>query len=121
MHRHLVLVVRSMFIHIPNTIPRSERRKNILFSIFLFAYGGYGVFVNDLYLPGRHSPGVHLHDVPAWIMYGAMISACLVMISVVVDHYDQRNNERYYRRFAQAGRIVGWGLFATSFLWLVLE
>jgi TRAP-type C4-dicarboxylate transport system permease small subunit len=106
-----------MLTYIPNEIPREERRTNIIFSVLLFAYGSYGVWVNDLYIPGKRSRGVHLHDVPAWIMYAAMICACFVMLSVVADHYDRRNNERHYRTFAEAGKFVGWGLFGASLFW----
>jgi len=85
--------MRKDFFYTPNHIPAEERTKNILSSIALFLYGSYGVYVNDLYIPGKRSKGIHLHDVPCWIMFGAIICACLVMLSVVVDHYDQRNNE----------------------------
>jgi hypothetical protein len=98
----------------PNHIPREARLGYILFSVLLFAYGTYGVWVNDLYLPVKRSRAVHLHDVPAWVMYGATLCACLVMLSVVVDHYDRRNNEYNYRLFADVFRIIGWGLFILS-------
>ena len=103
--------------YIPNQIPSGERTSHVLLSLALFAYGSYGVRVNDLYVPGKHGRGVHLHDTPAWVMYGAMICACLVMLSVVLDHYDRRNNERHYRAFAAAGEFVGWTLFGPSLLW----
>jgi hypothetical protein len=103
--------------YIPNLIPSEERTSSIIFSLLLFAYGSYGIWVNDLYIPGKRSRGVHLHDVPAWVMYGAMICACLVMLSVVADHYDRRNNERHYRIFAEIGKFVGWSLFGASLFW----
>ena len=103
-----------MLIYTPNRIPRGERIWNTVFAGLLFAYGSVGVWLNDLYIPGKRSKGLHLHDVPAWIMYGAMICACLVMLSVVVDHYDRRPNERHYRTFAQIGKFLGWTLFAAS-------
>lgn len=106
-----------MLTHVPNTIPRSERITNVVSSILLFAYGSYGIWANDLYIPGKRSRGLHLHDAPAWMMYGAILCACWVMLSVVLDHYDRRNNERYYRRFATMGKVVGWGLFFLSLLW----
>jgi TRAP-type C4-dicarboxylate transport system permease small subunit len=98
----------------PNHIPPNERVTNTLFSIFLLLYGGYGIWVNDLYLPGKRSKGIHLHDVPAWVMYGAFICACLVMLSVIVDHYDKRNNEINYKRFADIFRVLGWCFFGLS-------
>lgn len=98
----------------PNHIPYKERAFNIGASLLLFVYGGYGIYINDLYLPGRRRRGIHLHDDPAWVMYGAFLCACLVMLSVVVDHYDKRNNEHKYRKFAAAFKVAGWGLFIGS-------
>jgi TRAP-type C4-dicarboxylate transport system permease small subunit len=105
--------------HIPNRIPATERITLTVFSILLFVYGSYGVWVNDFYVPGRRSRGVHLHDIPAWMMYGAVICACLVMLSIVVDHYDRRPNERHYRTFAHVFKFLGWAFFGMSlFAWL---
>jgi TRAP-type C4-dicarboxylate transport system permease small subunit len=101
-------------LYTPNHIPQNERVTNILVSICLLLYGGYGIWVNDLYIPGKRSRGIHLHDVPAWVMYGAFICACLVMLSVVVDHYDKRNNEINYKRFADTFRVLGWCFFWLS-------
>ena len=70
----------------PNHIPAGERITNALFSVLLLLYGSYGIWINDIYILGKHGKGIHLHDVPAWIMYGAIACACLVMLSVVVDH-----------------------------------
>ncbi|HEY1138900.1 MAG TPA: hypothetical protein VGE88_01665 [Lysobacter sp.] len=64
---------------------------------------------------------MHLHDVPAWIMYGAMVCACLVMFSVVIDHDDRRDNERRYRAVAAIGEFVGCSLFVVSLLWAIIE
>jgi 4-hydroxybenzoate polyprenyltransferase len=104
----------------PNHIPANERMQSIVFSILLFAYGTYGVWVNDLYLPGKRSRGIHLHDVPAWIMYGAIVCACLVMLSVVVDH-DKRNNETNYKFFADFFKYVGWCFFALSLIMAIIR
>lgn len=100
----------------PNHIPAKERIQYIVFSILLAVYGAYGLWVNDLYIPGKHSNGTHLHDVPAWIMYGAFICACLVMLSVVVDHYDERNNEINYKLFAIVFKCLGWVFFVLSLI-----
>ena len=100
----------------PNHIPTSERIGYIIFSLLLLGYGTYGVWENDLYVPGRRSRGIHLHDATAWMMYGAIICACLVMLSVVVDHYDRRNNETNYRLFADVFKGIGWVMFGLSLL-----
>ncbi len=105
----------------PNHIPANERMQNIAFSILLAVYGAYGVWVNDLYIPGKRSKGVHLNDVPAWIMYAAFICACLVMLSVVVDHDDRRNNETNYKLFANIFRYFGWGFFVLSLIMAIIR
>lgn len=105
----------------PNHIPANERILNLVFSILLAGYGAYGVFVNDLYIPGKRSKGIHLHDVPAWIMYAAIICACLVMLSVIVDHYDKRNNETNYKLFANIFRYMGWGFFVLSLVMAIIR
>ena len=48
------------FIHIPNEIRREERILNTVFSVLLFAYGSFGVWVNDLYIPGKRSPAASI-------------------------------------------------------------
>lgn len=108
-------------LHTPNHIPAGERVRNAIFSVLLLAYGSYGVWINDLYIPGKRSKGIHLHDVPAWIMYGAIICACLVMLSVVVDHYDQRNNETNYKLFATTFKYLGLGFFGLSLVMAVIR
>lgn len=101
----------------PNHIPRSERFLNVLYALVIIAFGVLGLTTGDLLLPGKRtgSPnGVALQGLSAWVMYAAMICACAVLISVLVDHYDQRNNEINYRRFAQTGKFLGWFLFFLS-------
>ena len=100
----------------PNTIPTRQRVAYPIIALILFAYGSHGVYVGDLYLPGRHSRGMDLHGAPAWIMYAAIICACVSMLSVVVDHYDRRNNEATYHRIAKLGAYAGWTLFAAAAL-----
>jgi hypothetical protein len=99
----------------PNTVPAFQRWKSLFFSAVLLTYGIYGVWINDLYVPGKRSNGTHLQDLPAWVMFGAIFSACLVMISTCIDHYDKRNNEIKYQRFASTSERVAWLFFAMSF------
>ncbi|HBC3841375.1 TPA: hypothetical protein KD881_004666, partial [Vibrio parahaemolyticus] len=100
----------------PNKIALSERLACALLSVFLIAYGGYGIYKNDLYIPARRG-GVHFSNEPAWLMYGAFVCGCIVMISVIVDHYDERNNERGYRIFRNVFKYLGFGLFCIAALW----
>ncbi len=101
--------------YVPNEVPLKERWFNLLSSAVLLSYGTYGIWINDLYIPGKRGNGVHLHDLPAWVMFAAFFSAVVVMISVCVDHYDRRNNEVKYQWFARVVKLVGWGFFCLSF------
>jgi hypothetical protein len=102
----------------PNHIPRGERVTNVLLSTALLAYGTFGLWIDDLYLPGKRTSGIHLHGVPAKVMYLAMLFACANLLAVVVDHYDRRNNEHSYRRVAKLTQIGGWTTFVLA---LVLD
>jgi hypothetical protein len=105
----------GIYIYTPNQIPGWKRLTYGIASLFLITYGLYGLWTNDLVIPGRRL-GLHLHGAAAWIMFLAMLSACAVMLSVVVDHYDQENNETKYWIFARAFTILGWGLFGVALL-----
>lgn len=98
----------------PNQIPASQRLFNLFASVFLLAHGTYGLLINDLYIASKRSRGIHLHDMPAWVMFGAFVSGCLVMISVCLDHYDSRNNEIKYQKFANTFKPLAWIFFALS-------
>ncbi|WP_198683194.1 hypothetical protein [Peristeroidobacter agariperforans] len=111
----------SALAHKPNSVPLITRAINILASFGLLAYGAYGVYINDLYLPAKKGPGVHLHDSAALVMFAALICACLNMMSVVLDHHDKRNNEHEYRAFAMGLKYLGWLLFAGSLLMHIPE
>ncbi len=100
----------------PNHIPESERWWNGFLSFLLLSYGTYGLTVDDIYIPGKRGNGMRFHGVAAWLVYGAMVSAAANMISVIVDHYDKRNNETNYRLFARATQAVGIALFCLAVL-----
>lgn len=106
--------------YIPNHIPRKERLQSLIFSILLFAYGAYGIYINDLFIPSKRK-GLHLHNLAAWGMFCAFICACMIMISIVVDHYDKRNNEKAYRVFAKKCKILGWICFGASLVLMIFQ
>ena len=103
--------------HTPNQIPIAERFLNVVYAVVIIALGAICLFTGELLLPGKRTSGpngVGLQGFPAWTMYAAMICACVVLLSVVADHYDRRDNEMSYRRLAQIGKILGWSLFFLS-------
>jgi DNA-directed RNA polymerase subunit RPC12/RpoP len=104
--------------HLPNNIPLTERISLVLSAIALFFYGTCGLYKDDIRTPGKvRIPGIHLHGTAALICYFSIIIACCVMLSVVADHYDRRNNERKYKIFARYGTALGWALYTLSLLW----
>lgn len=55
-------------------------------------------------------------SVPAWLLYTAMVSAALNMLSVVADHYDTRNNEYTYQRFLKLTQTLGCCFFILALI-----
>jgi hypothetical protein len=53
-------------------------------------------------------------------MAGAFVCGALNLLSLVVDHYDRRNNARHYRFFAQCMRLTGWLLLFAALSFNVL-
>lgn len=102
--------------HTPNHISEEERMKCILFSAALLIYGTYGWFNDDIYIPGKRGKGIHFHGAACTLIYGAFICGAANFISVIVDHYDKRNNETNYQKFAKVTRIIGLTLLFLGFI-----
>ncbi|WP_211165833.1 hypothetical protein [Azoarcus sp. TTM-91] len=99
----------------PNHIPAKTRVLNVLASLFLLGYGAVGLYMNDLFVPAKGGKGVHFHGSSAWLIFFAMLCACANLISVVVDHYDHRDNEIRYSVFARYTQYAGWVFFVSAF------
>lgn len=104
----------------PNRIPVSARLLHAGLSLFLVAYGGLCVLVDDLFIPRERGRELHLHGLGVWIMCGALVMAALNLLSVVVDHYDARNNERQYGVVREQHADLGLDLFRAGFASVVL-
>lgn len=103
--------------HTPNHIPKAGRFLNAVYAIVIIVLGAIGLITGELLIPGRRTAGPNglaLQGPSAWAMYAAMVCACAVLLSVFADHYDRRNNEISYRRWAQIGKFLGWSLFFLS-------
>jgi hypothetical protein len=101
----------------PNQISVGKRVVYACLALLLLAWGTFGVLRDDLLYPGKWNSKLHLTGLSAWIMYGAMICASLVLLSVILDHYDKRNNERSYHIFAQ--RFQNWALWLWGIAMIV--
>lgn len=98
----------------PNEIPRDIRIRNSAIAVMLTAYGTYGLYIDDIYVPAKHGNGAHLSGVGAWLMYLSMLCATAKLVSVVVDHYDKRNNELAYAHVGAAAEWLGWTFFLLA-------
>lgn len=102
--------------HNPNHIPRLDRLWYGLGALALFLYATIGLCIDDIYIPGRRRPGHHFHGVSAWLAYAALLCLIANWISVIVDHYDTRNNEIQYKWFAR----ITYGLSLGFLLWAAI-
>lgn len=101
----------------PNKIVRGERVIAVLGTMFLLGYGAWGLMTDGIYLPGargRRPHGMHLHGLSAWVMFGAFLCLAAVMLSAVVDHYDERDNEASYKTFTSWSTALMLALFALA-------
>lgn len=95
----------------PRSISTQERVWHVVLATCLLTYGGIGLYLGDLFIPGKHSRGIHLHGTAAWIMFAAFICASLNLLSIFADHFDSSDGERLYHILARATQIAGWALF----------
>lgn len=100
----------------PNKIPWKTRFYYLLASSFLFVYGLAGLINDDIYIPGKRSRGIHLHGYAAVIMFIVFLLAIANMVSVVIDHFDKRDNEVNYKYFAKVTSIFAWMLFFAALI-----
>ncbi|HJS01707.1 MAG TPA: hypothetical protein VJ780_12310 [Flavobacterium sp.] len=100
----------------PNHITPDERAKCFLYAFILIIYGTFGYLADDIYLPAKHGRGSHFHGLSCLIMYVAFIFGAINCISIIVDHYDKRNNEINYQRFANVTRIIGVTCFISALI-----
>lgn len=105
----------------PNHISLDRRAVYLVVSALIIAYAVGSLMRNDFYvwLPlGRRSGPIdeHLHGGAAWLAAASAFSAAANLLSVVVDHYDKRNNETNYRVFARWSFRLAIGLLVAALL-----
>lgn len=60
----------------------------ILLAVLAGLYGAYGLAIDDLFLPVKHSPGVHYHGIAAWLNFGMILSFSGYLVTMAVSKYD---------------------------------
>jgi hypothetical protein len=100
----------------PNEVPLSLRIYSLVLAALLIAYGGSGFLNGKLEVAtGKGGGGrLVLYDRPAWLLASAIIVGAILLLSVIVDHYDRHNNEGWYRLFRLALLYLGLALLAAA-------
>ncbi|WP_395342922.1 hypothetical protein PN836_002160 [Ningiella sp. W23] len=93
--------------YIPNQVPLQARIVNSLFAIVIIAYGSYGVYFGELFVPIARNLSIIIYGPATVIMLLSIIAASLTMIIEIVDHYDTRDNEHTYYKFARISASIG--------------
>lgn len=83
----------------PNKLTSGERSAYLFKSLALIIVGGFGLYNNDLWIPVKRGNLIHFHNDSAKILYGAFVFISLGLLSIIIDHYDERDNESGYRSF----------------------
>ncbi|MBK6986089.1 MAG: hypothetical protein IPH32_15705 [Bacteroidetes bacterium] len=98
----------------PNHIPKADRTVNIILAVLLVLYGLIGLLADDIYIPGKRTRGFHFHGPPASIAFASFMCFVLYLLTIVLDHYDCRNNERRYVQFRKFARFMGYTLLIVA-------
>lgn len=102
-------------IHKPNSIPYEIRTANLILAIVLIIYACFSIYTNKFYAITRRNYLVFT-DESAWIQSAALIIAAANLLSVVIDHYDKRNNELIYKKFRKITFYLGWIILLTGLI-----
>jgi hypothetical protein len=81
---------------------------------YLMIWSGWGFYTDRISLWGHRIQIAELKSGPAWMMAAAFACGAFVLLSAVVDHYDERNNEQAYKAFRWIVIRIGWCLAAAS-------
>jgi hypothetical protein len=101
-------------VHQPNKIPWQTRIYYLIASPILLLYGTFGLIHDDIYIPGKRSRGIHFHGYAAVIVFIVFLFAISNMLSVIIDHFDKRDNEINYRYFAKITSRIALALFVIA-------
>ncbi len=102
----------------PNEISPGRQIAAVGMSALFLGWATHGVLIDDLFIPAGRGGGTgsHLHGGAAWIVFAAVVCIAAKWLSVVVDHYDTRNNEAAYQRFQTFMWVAAIGLVVFASL-----
>jgi hypothetical protein len=101
----------------PNIVGIEIRLMNGITAAALIGYACYSVAKNHFYIPTKRG-GLVFYDESAWMTFAVFCIAGVNLLVEVLDHYDKRNNEVYYKVFRRFTRYLFWLMLVLS---LVLD
>jgi len=100
-HRNYLLPLNQPVHELRPLMKNWTRRLVVLAALSLVIYGFHGLLVDDIYIPGKRSPGHHYRGAPAFVALPMIISFASVLITVAFARYDPRQNTLVAGRFAK--------------------
>jgi uncharacterized membrane protein len=99
-----------------NSIPLRHRIGYGLAAAILATLCLFSIYFGELPIPSSRSRGVStMSGVALWLMIPAMVFGCLAFLSIILDHYDRRANERRYQFFLKWTTRIGLALAACAY------
>ncbi len=103
----------------PDKIPWWSQILRLLFSLLLLTVALGGLVTDDFSLPrtGWRTNRIHLHGWSAILMSAAFCCAALHVLTPIISHYDETDNEWRYTGFQRICGRVGWLLVFLAIGW----
>ncbi|HYG09640.1 MAG TPA: hypothetical protein VD835_06680 [Pyrinomonadaceae bacterium] len=99
-----------------NSIPLRLRIGYGLAAAILAVLCLFSIYFGELPLTSHSRPGVSvMSGVALWLMIPAMVMGCLAFLSIILDHYDRRDNEKRYRSFLTWATRIGLALAGSAY------
>lgn len=100
----------------PNKIPTHELIQSALFVVGLAGYLVFSIYRGGIYLAGPRGIGMNYEGIAFFFIGTAMLFGIANLAANVIDHFDQRDNERKYVWFRFLTKFIGWSLMMVGLL-----
>jgi hypothetical protein len=100
----------------PNQVYVGQRLMCGVLSLTWMAWAAIGVLSGHMFFLVSRGGPIHWSGLPALLFCGAVLAAAAACGSVIVDHYDRRDNEAVYRRLKRGLWWGAAGLFGCAVL-----
>jgi hypothetical protein len=104
---------------VPKPVSLWQRVVTFALSGLMLAYGIYGLWVDDLYIPGsarggQIHPGMHLHGVAADLVFAGSL---VMTLGVLASQSNSANRGVTFLKYWRLGVWIGMGVMLIGFFW----